>query len=585
VLFGGYSPLAPGVGAMNDTWEYDGVNWTQRTPSNSPPRRLSTSMVYDVARGRIVLFGGYEYPATFYSDTWEWDGANWAQRATTNAPSPRRGMMMAYDESRNATVAFGGGDGTQLYGDTWTYDGTNWTQRFPATSPSARWSSSFAYDGSCGAVTLFGGTNTLFAVLYNDVWEWDGANWVQGLSSGMSNRHGLAMDYDPASRRLVGFGGAIPGAQISNETWQRNGGCDRTMSVVNPPILGTNSSFHYRYPANAGLRLGFHFVSSSFAGAVGIQVPGYSSVGFARVDMSHILLANLAFLDGSGTNALTVAIPSNSSFLGLDFDVQSLDIDFAQNRIYWAANDAEVEVSQPMPPSALNLAPIAPGSFVMGSAAIGGLSAPAHSVTITQPFWMGRFEVTQADYQAVMGSNPSIFVGASRPVESVSRAQAIAYCAALNSTYAGQLPSGYMFRLPTEAEWEYCCRAGTSTEWNTGATAPGCSIANVGISFFQICVGQTVSVGSYAPNAWGLHDMHGNVGEWVLDKYSTSFAYPSNSVVDPYSPSGTITFYRGGSYNAYGFATASAARALNPFLAFAGNGFRICLAPVLPIQP
>jgi formylglycine-generating enzyme required for sulfatase activity len=159
----------------------------------------------------------------------------------------------------------------------------------------------------------------------------------------------------------------------------------------------------------------------------------------------------------------------------------------------------------------------------------------------------------------------------------------LAYCAALNTAYAGQVPAGYSFRLPTEAEWEYCCRAGTTTDWSTGATAPTCPQANVGVNLLTPCVGQTANVGSYAANAWGLFDMHGNVGEWVLDKFSPNNPYPSTAVVDPYVQNGSVALYRGGTYLDYGFATSSAARAVNPLFPSARNGFRIVLAPTLPI--
>jgi formylglycine-generating enzyme required for sulfatase activity len=590
VMFGGYSPLAPGVGAMNDTWEYDGTNWTQRTPTNSPPRRLSMSMTYDVARGRIVMFGGYEYPTTFFSDTWEWDGVNWTQRVTASSPSPRRGMMMAYDESRNTTVAFGGGDGTQLFGDTWTYDGANWTQRFPTSAPSARWSSSFAYDGSCGAVTLFGGTNTLFALLYNDVWQWDGVNWAQVPSAGMSNRHGLAMDYDNASRRLVGFGGASPSAQIGNETWQRKGGCDRTMSEIAPALLNRNAVYQYAYPASVAPRIGFHFLTLHFPASFSLQVPGFSVVGEVRMDLANILLQDLALLGPTGTATITVAIPDNASLLGYEFDVQSADIDFVTNRIYLAANDIEVTVGPLAPPSSFNMLSIPAGSYSMGSAAIGGVSAPAHAVNITRAFWMTKYEVTQAEYQARMGFNPSIFQGgvytnsASRPVDNVTYAQAVAYCAAVQAaeSAAGRVPPGYVYRLPTEAEWEYACRAGTSTEWNFGASIT-CPQANHATSVFARCVDQTRTVGSYAANALGLFDMHGNVAEWVLDRWDGTANYPQGPVNDPYINAGPLNLLRGGSWNQIGDTCRSAARStVLPGLTTSSNGFRMVLGPILP---
>ncbi len=178
------------------------------------------------------------------------------------------------------------------------------------------------------------------------------------------------------------------------------------------------------------------------------------------------------------------------------------------------------------------------GRFTMGSPE----SEPArysnetqHEVTISRGFWMGKYEVTQAEYQAVMGSNPSYFQGANLPVETVSWHDAVAYCAALTAREqaAGRLPAGYVYRLPTEAQWEYACRAGTTTPFHYG-NALRSGMANFdGRYEYPPCgsdyygcynpggtyLGRTTSVGSYAPNAWGFYDMHGNVWEWCADWY------------------------------------------------------------------
>jgi formylglycine-generating enzyme required for sulfatase activity len=196
-----------------------------------------------------------------------------------------------------------------------------------------------------------------------------------------------------------------------------------------------------------------------------------------------------------------------------------------------------VQVGVPPVNPALNMVPIAPGTFQMGSTAGNSDEQPVRQVTLTAPFWMGKYEVTQAQYQAVMGSNPSTFQGANypnaaqRPVELVSWNNAVGYCHALTASEqaAGRVPPGYQFRLPTEAEWEYCCRAGTTTEWHTG-TSLDTSQAN-----FQGVLGQTAVVGSYAPNAFGLHDMHGNVWEWCLDSYAV---YAPGLVSDPFVTGG-----------------------------------------------
>jgi formylglycine-generating enzyme required for sulfatase activity len=209
---------------------------------------------------------------------------------------------------------------------------------------------------------------------------------------------------------------------------------------------------------------------------------------------------------------------------------------------------------------------------------------PVRSVTLTRPFWMGKHEVTQAAYQSVMGSNPSFFQGAGypnaaqRPVEQVSWNSAVAYCQALTAIEqaAGRVPPGYQYRLPTEAEWEYCCRAGTTTEWHTG-TSFSTSQAN----FVSTSGGllQTAVVGSYAPNARGLHDMHGNVWEWCLDSFAS---YTPGPAIDPFVTGGPNRAVRGGGWNATSTGCRSAYRSNNPpsHLSY-GYGFRVVLAPVL----
>jgi formylglycine-generating enzyme required for sulfatase activity len=241
-----------------------------------------------------------------------------------------------------------------------------------------------------------------------------------------------------------------------------------------------------------------------------------------------------------------------------------------------------VQVGVPPVNPALNMVPIAPGTFQMGSTAGNPDQQPVRQVTLTAPFWMGKYEVTQAEYQAVVGSNPSYFQGAQRPVEQVSWNSAVAYCQALTAIEqaAGRVPQGYQYRLPTEAEWEYCCRAGTTTEWSTG-TSLSTSQANFAGALANGAYpsGQTAVVGSYAPNAFGLHDMHGNVWEWCLDSYAL---YASGPCIDPFVTGGPDRINRGGSWNTPSVDCRSAVRSRNQ----PGNptillGFRIVLAPIL----
>ena len=233
---------------------------------------------------------------------------------------------------------------------------------------------------------------------------------------------------------------------------------------------------------------------------------------------------------------------------------------------------------------------IQPGTFQMGSNAGGGApyfggadTQPVHQVTLTYNFWMGAMEVTQAQYQALMGTNPSNFPGANNPVEQVSWNHAVAYCAALTTQQSalGNVPAGYQYRLPTEAEWEYACRAGTTTEFSTG-TALFCNDAKFDFSYHSNSScnsGGTMPVCSYAPNAWGLYDMHGNVWEWCLDSVAN---YPSGAVTDPFVTGGVSRVIRGGSWTDGSSGCRSAYRVnYNPGNTLNNRGFRVVLAPVL----
>ena len=172
-----------------------------------------------------------------------------------------------------------------------------------------------------------------------------------------------------------------------------------------------------------------------------------------------------------------------------------------------------------------------------------------HRVTLTQGFWMGKFPVTQKQWTSVMGSNPSQFNGGDRPVERVAwegntnEANCLDFIRKINES------GDVKVALPTEAQWEYACRAGTTTPFSFGSTLNG-DLANCnGRHPYGMTAGhyreQTSPVGSYAPNAWGLHDMHGNVLEWCADRYGD---YTGDST-DPTGPtSGDDRVLRGGGW-------------------------------------
>jgi len=186
----------------------------------------------------------------------------------------------------------------------------------------------------------------------------------------------------------------------------------------------------------------------------------------------------------------------------------------------------------------LEMVCIGPGTFTMGSDNGADDQKPQTRVTLTHGFWLGKTEVTQGQWVALMGINPSSFKGTDLPVEQVSWSDAIEFCRKLTNRErtARRLPEDYEYTLPTEAQWEYACRAGT-TEDNAGnldATA----------WYHHNSDATTHPVGQKQANAWGLYDMHGNVWEWCLDWYGN---YPGGSVRDPIGPaSGSKQVYRGG---------------------------------------
>ncbi len=174
---------------------------------------------------------------------------------------------------------------------------------------------------------------------------------------------------------------------------------------------------------------------------------------------------------------------------------------------------------------------------------------PQHRVKITKPFYMGVYLVTQAQYEAVMGVNPSHFEGDLNPVECVSWNDAVEFCKKLSAK------TRQTVQLPTEAEWEYACRAGTTTSFNTGETI-STDQANYDGNFTYGAGRKgerrenTVVVGNFAPNAFGLYDMHGNVWEWCQDWYDGNAQYYKNSPTDdpPGPEKGVTRVLRGGSW-------------------------------------
>ncbi len=252
-----------------------------------------------------------------------------------------------------------------------------------------------------------------------------------------------------------------------------------------------------------------------------------------------------------------------------------------------------VEAGASSLPSIEGMVRIEPGSFVMGSEAssqapyFAFLESPRHVVRITRPFLIGRYEVTQQEFEEVMGVNPSRFVGPRRPVETVSWITARQYCESLTVREhgLGRLPACFEYRLPTEAEWEYCCRAGSGLEYYIGDII-GCGFGNYNRNLFEgiVCgVNETRDVGQYPANPWGLFDMGGNVAEMTLDAGRRTYrlGLPDLAYNNPVASGGVMRVVRGGSYAQDSEACRSAHRGFILYLGdpAANIGFRVCVAP------
>jgi formylglycine-generating enzyme required for sulfatase activity len=262
----------------------------------------------------------------------------------------------------------------------------------------------------------------------------------------------------------------------------------------------------------------------------------------------------------SSSPSVTSEVPSNSDALSVPEASVTVHLDDGQQ---------------------LKLRYVAPGDFTMGSpeSEKKRKSGTEHygnetqcRVSITKYYRLGETPVTQAQWEAVMGkkNDMSSSKDALRPVKNISWDDAMAFCDALTKREAERLPEGYRYTLPTEAQWEYACRAGTTTPFNTGDKLTERQ-ANYGSN-------ETTDVKKYPANDWGFYDMHGNVWEWCLDWYGD---YPSSDTIDPTGPeSGCERIHRGGSWRGSRSDCRSATRHSNaPGRRLPYYGFRVALAP------
>jgi hypothetical protein len=257
VLFGGVDSNGT---YLTDTWTWNGTTWTQLNPATSPPVRSGASMTYDPGTGQLMLFGGQDlhFAFPFLNDTWTWNGTNWTQQAPVTSPPARSGASMTYDRGTGQLVLFGGYGSNPFLNDTWTWNGTTWTQLNPATSPPVRAGASMAYDPGTGQLVLFGGTNgAANNAMLNDTWTWNGTNWTQQAPvTSPPGRAYASMAYDPGTGQLVLTGAANSNGNYLNDTWTWN------------ELLPTTSVL---IPANGATLSGSTYLDASASNATSVE--------------------------------------------------------------------------------------------------------------------------------------------------------------------------------------------------------------------------------------------------------------------------------------------------------------------------
>ncbi|MBM4062025.1 MAG: hypothetical protein FJ265_13155 [Planctomycetes bacterium] len=250
VLYGGRTA----GGYANDTWEFDGAAWTQASPTSTPTSRYAHEMVYDLARGVTVLFGGLDATlANALAETWEWNGTDWTLRTPASSPSPRYAAGLAYDQRNARVLLHGGRNGSTYPNDTWAYDGSTWTP-LPTggTAAPTEVPTRLCFDPArAEAITArsrAGGLST---------WAFDGTSWrsvVQDPHPGPRDHHALA--YDPARSAGVMFGGGLGGFGLGyyHDTWEYRGGTWRRVPTATLPPAREDPGLAYD-PVNAALLL------------------------------------------------------------------------------------------------------------------------------------------------------------------------------------------------------------------------------------------------------------------------------------------------------------------------------------------
>lgn len=326
VLFGGQGAS----GYVAETWEWDGNAWMQRAPTVSPSPRGFVAMCFDSGRNVVVLHGGHQPGSDPLADTWEYDGQTWALR-TPSGPSTggRHEHQMVYDSVRGCCVMFGGSMG--IDGSTWTYDGAEWTQFSSPSGPPGRRRHSMAFDGERGVVVLFGGRADSGPFL-TETLEWNGAEWNAGLAAGPSAREYAGMAYDAVRRVTVLAGGQFLPSYLA-DTWElANRGAPVVGAAPDPQTVAIGQAAIFAVSATGDPTLTYRWRRNGAPLNNGGNISGALSptliinpAALANAGQYDVVVTNLCGSVTSGSALLTVTIPCTGDTNG-DFIVNFADL-------------------------------------------------------------------------------------------------------------------------------------------------------------------------------------------------------------------------------------------------------------------
>jgi len=484
------------------------------------------------------------------------------------------------------------------------------------------------------AIDIYSGFDTEYDYWLDPAWPQGKATWLNGLHivvdiidlvihiPGINEKLGLLVDLAGDFEGGEALGEAIQAGEIVGVLKAAIGLIDQNKDIIMVKIFTNSSTKVYNYSkviykivGNVALPLKILSVANKLPFYNDLLCAPDKTTYHFRYQSGQVVsiytLSGRILEDGSGLSEVTVRITGNGvdntvvtgsdgsyRFTGLSngtytitpsksgytFCPDSLQVTISSSDVIASTITTTVVYG-------ITFVSIPGGTFQMGSTTGYSNEQPVHQVTVSA-FQIGRYEITQAQYQAMMGTNPSRFTGdLNRPAEQVSWYDAVIFCNKLSES-AGLQPCYNLstfacdftksgFRLPTEAEWEYACRAGTATKYYTGdATSDlkraGWYISNSGNT--------THPVGQKEANAFGLYDMHGNVREWCNDYYFSIYYSQSENATNPQGPqTGSYRVLRGGSWDNYDRYCRSANRHTDyPYYRHYTIGFRVIRGAISP---